>query len=381
MIWSYHNPVQREEPNTVPPIATHQNGVSRDTLTRILDLARWAPSGDNTQPHRFEIVDDHLVRVHGFDTRDHILYDYDGHPSHIAHGALLETMRIAASGFGLTTSYSIMSYGDDRSPVYNVIFSRAPALAKDPLLACIEARTVQRRPMKTTALTDRQRQALIDAAGERFRVQLFETLGDRWQVARMLWNSAKIRLTCPEAYPVHRDIIEWRARFSKDRIPEQAIGVDPATARLMEWVMQSWERVAFFNRYLFGTVVPRIQLDLLPGVCCAAHLLVRPKKPLQQLEDWVNLGVAVQRIWLTATHQGLHLQPEMTPVIFRWYARSGQKFSDTPALFQDALKLSGDFESIANATPKDEFGFFARVGNSPAPRSRSLRQDLDTLMK
>ena len=30
----------------------------RETLTRILELGRWAPSGDNTQPWRFEIVDD-----------------------------------------------------------------------------------------------------------------------------------------------------------------------------------------------------------------------------------------------------------------------------------------------------------------------------------
>ena len=35
---------------------------SRETLLKILDLARWAPSGDNTQPWRFEIVaDDHIA--------------------------------------------------------------------------------------------------------------------------------------------------------------------------------------------------------------------------------------------------------------------------------------------------------------------------------
>ena len=355
--------------------------MSRDTLSHILDLARWAPSGDNTQPWRFEIVDDHLIRVHGSDTRDHVLYDYDGHPSHIAHGALLETMRIAASGFGLTTSWTVSSEGEHRNPVYDVTLGQDPALVRDPLFDCIETRTVQRRPMKTTPLTGTQRQALIDAAGEGFGVQLFESWGERMKVAGLLWDSAKIRLTCPEAYPVHKEVIEWRARYSKDRIPEQAVGVDPATARLMEWVMQSWERVAFFNRYLLGTVAPRIQLDLLPALCCAAHLLVRPRRPPTQLADWVNLGIAVQRVWLTATHLGLHLQPQMTPVIFRWYARAGRRFSTEPTLFEQALKLSGDFEKIANALPKDDFGFFARVGVSELPRSRSTRLALVALMK
>lgn len=355
--------------------------MSRDTLTHILELARWAPSGDNTQPWRFEIVDERLIRVHGTDTRDHVLYDYDGHASHIAHGALLETMRIAASGFGLTSSWSVSSAGEDRNPTYDVSFADSPAMVRDPLFPCIETRTVQRRPMKATALTDKQRQALIDAAGKDFRVQLLESPGERMKVAWLLWDNAKIRLTCPEAYSVHKDVIEWRARYSKNRIPEQAVGVDPVTARLMEWVMQSWERVAFFNRYLLGTVAPRIQLDWLPGLRCAAHLLVRPERPPTRLVDWIHLGIAVQRIWLTATQQGLHLQPQMTPVIFRWYARAGRHFSSKATLFEQALKLSGDFERLTKAAPKEDFGFFARVGVSPVPRSRSLRRDLADLMK
>jgi hypothetical protein len=50
-------------------------------------------------------------------------------------------------------------------------------------------------------------------------------------------------------------------------------------------------------------------------------------------------------------------------------------------LFEQALKLSGDFERIANATPKEDFGFFARMGVSQLPQSRSVRQDLAALMK
>ncbi len=47
---------------------------NRDTLVRILELGRWAPSGDNTQPWRFEIAEDGLIRIHGFDTRDEVVY-------------------------------------------------------------------------------------------------------------------------------------------------------------------------------------------------------------------------------------------------------------------------------------------------------------------
>jgi len=355
--------------------------LSHDTLTKILELARWAPSGDNTQPWRFEVVNDHMIRVHGFDTRDHVLYDFDGHPSHIAHGALLETLRIAATGFGTAVRWTVSSEGEHRHPVYEVSLAQDATVACDPLFECIETRAVQRRPMQTTPLSAAQRQALIDSVGENYTVQLFEAFGDRLKLARLLWASAKIRLTCKEAYPVHRDIIEWRARYSKDRIPEQAVGVDPGTARLMRWVMQRWERVEFFNRYLLGTVAPRIQLDFLPALFCAAHVLVKPQRTPAQLADWVELGTAVQRLWLTATKLGLHLQPQMTPVIFRWYARADRHFSAQPELFQQALDVAADFERVAGVMPTEDFGFFARVGVSQVPHSRSIRQDLADLMK
>lgn len=352
-----------------------------DTIRQILDFARWAPSGDNTQPWRLEIAGDNFIRVHGHDTRDHVLYDFDGHPGHIAHGALLETLRIAATSFGLKTSWTVTSSGEHRTPVYDVRLEPDASVKKDPLFDFITTRTVQRRPMQTTPLTAQQRKALVDAAGPGFTVQLFEPLSQRLQIAKMLWNSAHIRLTCPEAYPVHRDIIEWNARFSKDRIPDQALGVDPATSKLMKFVLQSWGRVDFFNKYLLGTIPPRVQLDWLPAVCCASHLLVRPDRAPKQLEDWVQLGETVQRIWLTAAAQGLHFQPEMTPVIFRWYVRAGRKFSAKESLFDDALKLSTEFERQTGSQKTTNFGFFARVGTSKLPNSRSIRQDLNDLMK
>ena len=74
-------------------------------IARILDLARWAPSGDNTQPWRFEIIDEMHFLIHAEDTRDWCVYDLDGRASQIAVGALLETIAIAASGEGLAASF------------------------------------------------------------------------------------------------------------------------------------------------------------------------------------------------------------------------------------------------------------------------------------
>lgn len=354
---------------------------SRGVLLKILDRARWAPSGDNTQPWRFQIIADDYVVVHGHDTRDEILYDFDGHASHMAHGALLETLRIAASAEGLAASWEIESDDEQRKIKYHVRLVPAPTGIADPLAPFIEQRCVQRRPMRLQSLTDTQRSALLAAVGEDFEVRLFESFSERRKIAKLLWNSAYIRLTCPEAYPVHVSIIEWNARFSKDRIPEQAVGVDPITAKLMRWVMGSWRRVEFFNRYLMGTIAPRVQLDYLPAICCSAHALIVSKRGLNTLSDWVALGQVMQRFWLEATRQGLYLQPEMTPLIFGWYATAAQRFSTKTEIAQLAKVLTQDLARVIGAKDVMSMGFLCRVGISGnAPSSRSVRLGLDQLL-
>ena len=353
----------------------------RGTLLKILDLARWAPSGDNTQPWRFEIVSDDHIAIHGHDTREWCVYDFEGRASYMAHGTLLETLRIAATAHRLRATWSYRAGTPDTAPIYDVRLNHDPELAPSTLIPFIETRTVQRRPMRMTPLTDTQREALRVAPGQEYTVQFSESFAERLKIAGLLWDNAYIRLTCPEAYLVHKEIIEWGVRYSKDCIPGQAVGVDPLTARLMRWVMQSWERVEFFNRYLFGTIAPRVQLDFLPAICCAAHVLIRAKKRPEILIDYVLAGCALQRLWLTASAFGLHLQPEMTPVIFRWYVQMGRNISAVPQIDRNALSLAKRFECLAGGVKEgDELAFFCRVGYSTGTRSRSLRKELRELL-
>ena len=196
-------------------------------LEQILDLARWAPSGDNTQPWRFEVIDDLRFVIHGSDTRHHCVYDLDGHPSQLAIGALLETIRIAATGFGFRAEILRRHSEGDRSeehPVYDVSLVADRSIQPSPLISTIPRRSVQRRGFSTKALSVEQKKALEGVLGAGYQIYWFETLGQRWQFALLMFRSAKIRLTTEEAYRVHSDIIAWDQQFSRDRVPDRALG-------------------------------------------------------------------------------------------------------------------------------------------------------------
>lgn len=343
------------------------------TIEKIIDLARWAPSGDNTQPWRFEIIADDHILIHGFDTRHDCVYDLEGHASQLAHGALLETLRIAATGHGLRADWTRRPDTPDTHLLYDVRLVADTAIRPDPLIAYIETRSVQRRPMWGARLSADEQTAL-EAAAHPFKVRWFESFADRLRIAHLNFANAKIRLTIREAYEVHKRVIEWGARFSEDRIPEVAVGVDPLTAKTMKWVMQSWERVDFFNKWFAGTLGPRIQLDLIPGIACSAHAcLIAPEPPVSN-EDRVAAGAAVQRLWLACEQMGLQLQPEMTPLIFAQYNRAGRSFTDSRAAENLSRSLAGTLESILGRDPVEKAIWLCRVGRSRTSPGRSLRK-------
>jgi nitroreductase len=350
-------------------------------IERILDLARWAPSGDNTQPWRFEVLGDEHVLVHGFDTRDHCVYDLDGHPSQLAVGALLETMAIAAGTLGRTATISRRVDTPETHLLIDVRYTPVAGLTPDPLAAWIEKRVVQRRPMSTRPLSAEHKLAMAGALPDGYSVVWYEGLARRWQLARFMFANAKVRLHIPEAYQVHKSVIEWGARYSEDKIPDQAVGVDPLTARFMHWAMASWARVGFFNTYLFGDLPPRIQLDLLPGLSCAGHFALLAPASLQGVDAYLGAGRAMQRLWLTAASLGLYIQPEMTPVIFTRYHRQGRGFTSNDRAVGWVGDLDAQLATLLPGEDRNALFFMGRIGSGPAPQARSTRKPVADLMQ
>tara|TARA_R110002072_G_scaffold84388_21_gene191466 strand:+ start:2470 stop:4440 length:1971 start_codon:yes stop_codon:yes gene_type:complete len=387
--WGNANPIQRlglmiarKRLNARKPTAGHEDVKPRARpIERILDFARWAPSGDNDQPWRFEIVDDFHVVIHGRDTRDWCVYDLDGTSSQIALGALLETLNIAASAEGMRAEASLRPDSPEEAPLIDVRLIADRQVSVDALLPFVKSRVTQRRPFSTRGLSDHQRQALEQAVGEGFSVVWIEGGAGRRQMAKLLFHNAHIRLSTPEAYAVHRQNIEWGVQFSEHHIPEGALGLDAPTRRIMRWALQSWGRVRLLNRFFAGTWLPRLQMDLRTALGCAAHFVIVADKPLQTVEDYLAGGRAMQRFWLQATRLGLQLQPEMTPVIFSRYIAQSRTFTSIAAEQALAEKLAAELSTLVGTSVQPlQRLYMGRVGFGPAPRSRSVRPPLESLL-
>jgi hypothetical protein len=343
----------------------------------VLDVARFAPSGDNSQPWRFVLRAADAFDVYGYDTSDHCVYDLDGWASHLAHGMLLETIGIAATRHGCRANIEMPADDSLRPLRYGVRLDAEPAAREDPLLGAVRTRSVQRLPMSMRPLTTNERDALERAAAP-FRVRWFETMKARVALAALCMRNARIRLTIPEAYAVHRAVIDWNATTSEDRLPAASLGAGRALLAMMQHAMVSWQRLDRLNRWT-GTLTPRMALDFLPGVRCSAQFALIADRVQSGLPQRLAAGRATQRMWLTGTARGLQMQPQYTPLVFARYARENRRFSSVQRARTQALAVAeGLARTLGSAAERTVW--LARIGPARAAGGRSLRLPLSALI-
>ena len=362
-----------------PAYATEPAGAARDPLAEILNLGRWAPSGDNAQPWRFRKVDQDTVDLRfGAGTVENV-YEYrSGEPSWLSAGMLIETLSVAASGWDRRLAWQRTAGGAVRAQ-----FSVVPGLPLDPLFPFLTLRSVDRRPYKLRMLSEREKAALAGCLDEDLAITWHEGLAAKARVARLNARATGIRLRIPETLPVHQRVIDWHQPLSPDGIPAAAIGLPRPAMSLMRWGMQDWHRTQVLNR-AGAPLIGQIGLDYLPGIASGAFFFVRRLHTPDVVEaaDLLRIGRSLQRLWLTATRLGLVVQPTMATIAFAWYGESGERFSDAKSQLRAAGRLAAAF--------RDEFGtsareavFLGRIGE-PRPRlatSRSTRLPLHRLME
>ncbi|MCB0366319.1 MAG: hypothetical protein H6624_06020 [Bdellovibrionaceae bacterium] len=125
-----------------------ENSILADRIERVLELARWYPSGDNCQPFRFRITKDRLQIFHSEVKARHIL-NGQNHASCLSLGALLEYLVVAATDFDLEPVFELFESNflstEELSLWAEVAFAERP-LASDPLVPLLSQRRTERRP-------------------------------------------------------------------------------------------------------------------------------------------------------------------------------------------------------------------------------------------
>ena len=355
-----------------PPASAHSP--SGSVLHDILDAARWAPSGDNVQPWRFEILSHDHVRIRLTSEAATNPYEYrNGEPTLLSGGMLLESLAIAASAHGRALQWSVA--GNDPWVIDATITHQAD-IAPDPLLAMLPLRSVSRGSLGRRPLTDAERIALTAALGPDLTVTWFQSPVDRFRFARLAGQATAIRLRAAETFAVHRTVVDWDRPRSPHGLPSGAIGLNRPTLAMMRWGMASWDRMQRINKVL-GTGGASAQLDLLPGLNSSAFFAIRASaETTPEAGTLLRYGRHLQRFWLTASRLGMGMQPALATLIFADHGVRQTRFTTDPALLRRAEVLGASVKAMLG--PVGQIHFLGRIGprRPGLPGPRSIRRPL-----
>ena len=298
-------------------------------IESVLDIARWAPSGDNAQPWRFRVKSDLEIEVLVRRSNSSV-YEYrQGEPTLISAGALLENIQLAAPAFGMTARWRYVGSADGIDHIC-VSFREDPCASTPDLFDQITRRSVDRRLFKMRPLSAEQKDLLSRSLNSGMEIQWYESLPDRLRIAALSASATNIRLTIPETFAIHSSIVDWKNRDSEEGIPSRALGLDPLTLRLTRWSMAKWSRTKFMNG-LGAPHMAALQMDFLPGIFSASYFTVRLARrsgePDAALVETLQAGQAIQRFWLRAAKLGLVMQPCVAMLAFWSYAAAGRDFT------------------------------------------------------
>lgn len=388
--WGNQNPVQLIKRAIVKKLllkpkpgrpAVFSQSKPQSDLEKIVDIARWAPSGDNKQPWRFQFVNQEQVLVRLTDDAKNNPYDFAGIPTLLSGGMLLENMQIAATHFGYELTWKYEKKKEEEHEHWlNIRLLPNKTIPSDTLYAFIPYRSVNRNSFQLTSLTQQQKDLLQMAVGETFTLHWFESFDERWKMAKINAQTTHIRLSTPELYNIHKTIIDYQHQYSETAIPINATGLHFITKKLIRFALKKYSRLRFMNRFLGASHITGLELDLIPGLRCSAHFILLPKEEQdnEKPEKILCAGKAMQRFWLMATQLGLVVQPSLAPLCFAYYIKHDISFTKNEKLIKSAKKLTHKLNELSQGKP---ILFNGRIGFplSPMVTSRSVRLPLEKL--
>lgn len=380
------NPLYQLKLSIARALVRKKTGVTKATASmprtlseHVIDLARWAPSGDNEQPWSFSNLEDKKFRISIDRANPENPYEFAaGRPVWLAAGGLLEAISLSAERMGSRALVQKVEIdpGNDSGPAlqYDIELASQTKRKPDPLGHFLETRSVDRTSYRQRRLSERERATLEKVLPAGMSLNLLETLGERFSAARLNSDATVLRMGLSQAHPVHVRVFRFDSDRPETGLPMRSLPLDPLSYKMLRWTSRTWKRSILVNKTLAGARMASIQTDILPGLASSAHFALLADTPLDDsVDSWIDAGRAMLRFWLTAESLGLVLQPSFAPLAFGHSAVHGG-IDFTGPQSKRARSLADRLEtSIADL---NRIVFLGRIGQArrPVNQIRSLRR-------
>jgi molybdopterin/thiamine biosynthesis adenylyltransferase/nitroreductase len=368
------------EPSPPPPdIARIQDVWTPDPPTdprrAIAYAASLAPSGGNAQPWHLEL-DDRELRV-ALAPEHTSMMDVAYRGSYVAIGAALFNARVAAASERMLGPWHVAEDSRDGALVATLRLEDGGADAElADLYGAMLARCTNRDVAPPAALDGHQVEALrIAAHREGARLRWYSDPAELTGFAQLLGQSDRIRFLSPALHHEMMKELRWPPDDELDAgLDVRTLALDATDISKLRVARRAdvMEQLASWD---VGEALGETTRTRVGGASGLLVLTVAGRRP----RDFVSGGMALERMWLVATRQGLGLQPVSPVFIYAPDDKDVEQLVDR-RYYGETLDLQARFRALAGLDDVDTIVLVLRVTHAPVPVVRSQRRALDAVL-
>lgn len=341
----------------------------QEMLGRILEKAVMAPSGDNSQPWRFQIRDT-TIRILNVPEKDTSPFNHAQASNYLALGAAIENLRIAATEEGYRASVRLFPDSADETAVADIALE-ADAGGRDELAPYLEKRASNRRKYEGRMISEGDLQELQTAAATFGARAMFVT--DKPHVAtvaRLVSAGEKIAL---ENEDIHRFLFEHVTWSEEDERRRHGFYIKtfefaPPQAAAFK-LFRNWKILKALHPLGIADFIAK-DMESVYRSSAAFGALIMPDRSRDTL---VKAGRALERLWLTATKLGLSMQATTSVHLLALPLDDGATAGLSEA-HQELVRERYPLLKEAFGAASNEWILFAfRIGYAAAPSGRTTR--------
>lgn len=354
---------------------------TKENIKNILGIAVNAPSGENSQPWRFE-VEGNKIHIFNIPGRSHSLYIFEQKGTLIAHGALIENILITAPVFGYNATIVLLP--DDTNYNFVATISLDEALSNkqedEPLYPYIVKRATNRKSYRRTPLKKEQLEDLEHTANEigEKGIVLIQDPKRMKDVAIAGSVYEQVMFSNRSIHNFFFEHISW----TKKEEAKKKIGLYIKTLELPPFthivlkLLRHWAVMSLLNKLGAAKIIAKVNAAKYATASAMAVFTVKDNS----LRDFIVAGRLMQRLWLKITKMGLSAQPIAGTLFFMHAITEGE--ADTFASSHVVLIKN------AYAKIKDAFGLgdeipvmVLRIGNGGEPSARAPKKPPEIIFR
>ncbi len=311
------------------PIAPHkksinENRISQEVLTYLMNCGIQAPSGDNAQPWNIKTKDSTIL-IELDPLADNSFFNYNQIASNMACGAVIENIRISATAFGLETSVQYFPFTDNHN-VLAVLAFKYNHVKEDILHKSIWKRHTNRSKYNGTIISKEQCTILKDSLKtiDNASLLLFTDKTKISKIAQLVYQADIIRT---ERKDIHEHLISMlrftdeEAFKTKDGLPIKNLEIGLQGEFFLK-ITRSWNVMKTMNKLGISKVIAN---ESKKGALQASAIGMLKYKKSNSKEQFIESGIGLERVWLTANMLGISFQPMAALPFFKMRWNMGEK--------------------------------------------------------